>query len=145
MSDSIKSQSEQRTRVTEDFREGHERVFGTPTRKPGRTRYVYTAEGCIEVGEDWQPTVEDDAKTHVAVDLYMDGVRATDGTDIGSRAKRREYMKRNDLVDSSDFTEHWEKAKAQRDRVNSGEADTKERREIIGRALHEAKSRRGKR
>jgi hypothetical protein len=34
-------------------------------------------------------------------------MQATDGTDISSRAKHREYMRRNNLTTAGDFTDHW--------------------------------------
>jgi hypothetical protein len=55
------------------------------------------------------------AKSHVCSDLYMDGLRTADtGIDIGSRAKRRSYMKENGLADFDDFKGTWEKAEKDR-------------------------------
>lgn len=111
-----------------------------------RKRWVYTQGGVplpepIEVGEEWRPLVD---QPITFTDSYMDGVVAPDGTDIGSRKKRREYMYRNGLADSSDFKGTFEKARAEREKYFTGEAETKERREVIGRALyeHETKKRR---
>jgi hypothetical protein len=49
-------------------------------------------------------------------DRSYDGLRATDGTDISTRAKHREYMKLNNLATVDDFKETWSKAQEQRDR-----------------------------
>lgn len=125
---------------SEEFREGYERIFGDkPTERAGRKRYVYTQGGNpipggpVEVGEDWQNVT---GRTDVVTDLYMDGVRAVDGTDIGSRQKRREYMKREGVADASDFTGTWQKARAERDSFFRGNQSSPERREAIARALH---------
>lgn len=77
----------------------------------------------------------------VMTDLYMDGVAATDGTDIGSRRKRNAYKKANGLADFDDFTGSWEKAAKER------KADhVREIRDEIGRTAYELKERnRGRR
>ena len=48
-------------------------------------------------------------------DRSYDGLRATDGTDISSRTKHREYMKANGLTTVDDFQNSWAKAQEQRD------------------------------
>jgi len=54
--------------------------------------------------------------TLVMTDLYMDGVRAPDGSDIGSRKKRREFMRRTGLVDATDYSPDFAaKARASRE------------------------------
>jgi hypothetical protein len=73
----------------------------------------------------------------------MDGVRAVDGTDIGSRPKRRNYMRERNLADADDFKNQWAKQTAERARVHrvakTGKAegiDSKARRETIERAIY---------
>jgi hypothetical protein len=75
----------------------------------------------LEVTEDFQSAPERSGAL-VMVDRFMDGDRATDGTDIGSRAKRRDYMRVNGLAEVSDFTEHWKKAEAERNSHTRGKA-----------------------
>lgn len=101
-----------------------------------RRRWVYTHNGNplpepIEVTADWSDTP---SRLPVTVDLYMDGTRATDGTDIGSRTKRRAYMKENGLADADDFKEHWAKAEKEQAKLRAGEDPR--RREAIARAMH---------
>lgn len=103
-----------------------------------RRRWLYTMGGNplpepIEVGEEYAPV---DVRAPVYSDLYMDGVRATDGTDISSRAKRNEWMKRNDFVDVGDCTGMWAKAAKEREALAQGKHDTGARREAIGRAIY---------
>jgi hypothetical protein len=56
----------------------------------------------------------------LAGDRHYDGMRATDGTDIGSRSKHREYMKRNNLTTIDDFSKTWSKAAEERQAFRSG-------------------------
>jgi hypothetical protein len=110
-----------------------------------RTRYLYTQNGVpleqpIEVGADWRQP--DSGRTLVVTDLYMDGVRATDGTDIGSRKKRRAYMQANNLADADDFKNTWAKAEQERQALTSGRWGVEERREDLRRAMHNAQRRR---
>ena len=66
-----------------------------------------------------------DFQTHAekaapVTDLYMDGTRSPiDGSDIGSRTKRKEHMRAHGLVDADDFKGEWAKAKAQREEFRS--------------------------
>lgn len=104
-----------------------------------RRRYVYKLNPetneveCFEVGADFESTRP---RAHNFTDAFMDGDRATDGTDIGSRAKRRAYMKANNLADTSDYRETWARAAKEREAAQSGRHDTQARREAIARALH---------
>lgn len=66
-----------------------------------------------------------------------DHLRAQDGTDISSRSRYKEYMKQNNLTHTSDFAGDWEKAKAQREAIQKGEHDKKERKEQVERAFYE--------
>ncbi len=63
---------------------------------------------------------------------HYDGMRATDGTDISTRAKHREYMRRNNLTTIDDFKEEWANAPRKRELEQQ-----KERRESVERAIHQ--------
>jgi hypothetical protein len=63
-------------------------------------------------------------------DRHYDGMRATDGTDISSRAKHRDYMRRNSLTTADDFTDHW-KTYHRKEELK----DNKQRRETIERTI----------
>lgn len=57
---------------------------------------------------------------HVAYvsEASYEGLRAPDGADISSRAKHREYMRRNNLTTIDDFSETWKRdAQARRERL----------------------------
>lgn len=68
---------------------------------------------------------------------FYENTAATDGTDIGSRKKHREYMKRNGLAMESDFRGEWQKAEKERQAIRTGEIDRKARREAVERAIYQ--------
>ena len=124
---------------TEEFERGYERTFGAD-RKPQRGRYVWDeAQGRLVNADEYTPPPSA-LSAPVMVDRFMEGVCTTEGIDIGSRRKRREYMKTNNLADADDFKGVWKKAQEDRLRRRAGDFDHHERREAIGRALHELRS-----
>lgn len=95
---------------TREYDEGHERIFGKD-RTPTRGRFVYSEEhhGMIQVGSDWEPTDRAGAPRKSEAEIYGNDV-AQDGSDISSKKRRRDYMKREGVADTSDFTGgYWEK------------------------------------
>jgi predicted nucleic acid-binding Zn ribbon protein len=80
---------------------------------------------CTEQMDRWFPPSGLNANENVlAGDRYYDGLRATDGTDISSRSKHREYMRRNGLTTADDFKGTWEKAAKEREAYRQGKAGT---------------------
>lgn len=139
--------------VTPEYAAGHERAFGKGSdepRKAKRTRYRWNPElkRMVEIGGPDDPGAPDegaDARTRVLTDLYMDGVRTFDSNeDIGSRKKRREYMRRNGLSDMSDWKGYWAKKEKERAAIMRGEDPTGERRQMIGRLVYEQSKKRSK-
>src|SRR5688500_10932626 len=125
MGDSHKSKSEMRTLVTEAFRQHHESVFGDV--KPARGKWVWDRERRELVpAHEYVAPESGPGRTMVVSDLYMDGARATDGTDIGSRRKRREYMRENGLADADDYKQSWQKASAERAAALRGDVDPRQ-------------------
>jgi hypothetical protein len=57
----------------------------------------------------------------LAGDRHYEGLRATDGTDISTRTKHREYMKRHNLTTIDDFKDTWAQAQKKRDEYRRGE------------------------
>lgn len=127
---------------SKEFDEGFDRTFGE--RKAERGRWVYTdggkpiEGGPVDVNADWTDPGRDEG--HKSEAEVYGNLQATDGTDISTKRRHREYMKANGLSMASDFTEYWREAEKKRAAIQSGDADTKERREIIGRALHAARN-----
>ena len=81
-----------------------------------RRKWVYDPEvgEMIEVTPEWSPS-KDTRTSALWNDRHYHGLRATDGTDISSRKKHREYMKRMGLTTADDFKSHWDKAKSERE------------------------------
>ena len=81
-----------------------------------RRRYIQdrkTGE-LIEVTADYQAPLRADSGA-LWGDRSYDGMRATDGTDISTRTKHRDYMKANGLTTADDFQSSWAKAQEQRE------------------------------
>jgi len=70
----------------------------------------------IEVTPDYQSEMRTDSGA-LWGDRSYDGMRASDGTDISTRTKHREYMKANGLTTADDFNQSWAQAKEQRERL----------------------------
>jgi hypothetical protein len=123
---------------TEEFREGYERTFGD--RKPQRGRWVYdAAQGkCVPADEYVRP--ESKHGTGIMVDRFMEGDRAPDGSDIGSRRKRKDWMRATDTVEYDDFKGARERRNKELEARARGELKPdKALREHLGRELYKAK------
>ena len=112
-----------------------------------RERWVYRTNP--DTGECEKYRVDPDAppetRLQFSVDRHYEGLRATDGTDIGSRRKHREYMRLNGLATVDDFKETWAKAERERashfDGSGGPQSERKALREQIGKTLYEMKNR----
>lgn len=105
-----------------------------------RRRYVYdpATKEMVEITQGAEPEVRADAGA-LWGDRHYEGMRASDGTDISSRSKHRQYMKNNNLTTMDDFTNSWAKAKEQRERLyTQGGTFT---RNDIERAMYQVQSR----
>ena len=86
-----------------------------------RMTYVYRSRpgGGVDVFEKGSEPERDDVyiagHNVLAGDRHYDGMQATDGTDISTRTKHREYMKRHGLTTVDDYRETWAKAQKARD------------------------------
>lgn len=100
-----------------------------------RYRWDDETQQLVEVPLDYRVVARNIAAP--VTDLYMDGVRTTDGIDIGSRAKRREYMRAAGVADASDYTETWAKAAKEREAFVRGEHNDPGVREAIARSAYQ--------
>ena len=112
-----------------------------------RRTYVYTSGGRplpepYEVTDDWRNPGSE--STGDLAKFAYDNLRATDGTDISSRTKHREYMKHNGLALADDFKQTWQQARAERDAYFRGEKLNPSYREAVGRAEYQLSKRRRK-
>ena len=80
-----------------------------------RRRYIQDPKTLelIEVSADYVPDMTPDSGA-LWGDRHYDGLRATDGTDISTRTKQREYMRRRGLADAGDFKGEWNQAATRR-------------------------------
>ena len=83
-----------------------------------RRRYIQdrTTGELIEVTSDYQAPMRNDAGA-LWGDRHYDGARASDGTDISTRSKHRDYMRANNVTTVDDFKDTWAKAREQRERL----------------------------
>lgn len=105
-----------------------------------RRRYIqdrHTGE-LIEVTSDYQAPMRNDAGALWGDRHYL-GARASDGTDISTRSRHREYMRANNLTTVDDFKDTWAKAREQRERLYT-QGGTFSRRDVE-RAIHQLQNR----
>lgn len=74
----------------------------------------------------------------LAGDRHYDGMRAPDGTDISSRTKHREYMRRHGLTTVDDFKGTWKKTEDDRTALRQGTFQDKELRADLTKQVHAA-------
>lgn len=106
-----------------------------------RRRYIQDPKTLelIEVTSDYQAPTRNDTGA-LWGDRHYDGLQATDGTDISSRSKHREYMKRNNLTTVDDYKETWAQAQKERERYYTQGGSIK--RADIERAMYQVMNRR---
>lgn len=92
----------------------------------------------IEVTDGYQAELRTDSGA-LWGDRSYDGLTATDGTDISTRTKHREYMKANGLTTADDFKNTWSQSQAKRERLFT-EGGTFSKRDIE-RAISQLQSR----
>lgn len=105
-----------------------------------RRRFVWDPDlkELVEVSTDYDQPARNDGS--LWNDRHYENLQATDGTDISSRAKHREYMKRNGLTTADDFKQEWAKAEKRRDEYRTGKGHGAVTRDDIGRAIHQLES-----
>ncbi len=76
----------------------------------------------------------------LAGDRHYDGLRASDGTDISTRSKHRQYMRERGLTTVDDYRGEW--ARAAKERAELREGVDPSRRPDIVRAIAELENKR---
>ena len=85
-----------------------------------RRRWVYINSEAVEVSEDYAPTSRN-ANQRIVGDLhYANMWSPIDGSDISTRAKHKEHMKRHGVTTSDDFQGTWAKAGEEREKSFAG-------------------------
>lgn len=105
-----------------------------------RRRYVQDPKTLelIEITDGYQPELRADAGV-LWGDRHYDGLRATDGADISTRSKHRDYMKANNVTMADDFKQTWAQAKEQRESYYQKGGSFS--RSDIERAIHQTQNR----
>ena len=100
---------------TKEYDEGYERTFGKD-RKPVRGRWVYDEAQQKLVPADQYVAPERAVDAPILSGRFYENQKATDGEDIGSRRKHKEYMARHGVTAFSDYGPDWEaRVRKQRD------------------------------
>lgn len=73
-----------------------------------RRRYIQIEGKLVEITDDYQAPSRN--SHNIIGDQHYDGLRAPDGTDISTRTKHREFMKRTGLTTADDFKSDWSRA-----------------------------------
>lgn len=115
---------------TKEFDAGYERIFGKE-RKPCRGRFVVRDGQTVDVAEDWTDA-EARAQTVTEELAYGNLGKTTDGVDVSSRKKHREYLKSTGLALAGDFSQEYQQKEAARRERH----EDKERREIVERNVY---------
>jgi hypothetical protein len=68
-------------------------------------------------------------------DRHYDGLTATDGTDISTRTKHREYMRANNLTTMDDFQQTWDREAKRRAEYYKEAKHGAVKREDVARAI----------
>jgi hypothetical protein len=100
-----------------------------------RRRFVWSRQlgELVEIGLDQDLPSRQNTDAALWGDREYTGLKASDGTDISSRSKHREYMKLNDLTTIDDFKNEWSKPKQFQGSVS---------RQDIERTIHQLENRR---
>lgn len=109
-----------------------------------RRRYIWDATlgHTVEVTPDYTGQRRDNGlKSEEEVYGHC---QATDGTDLSTRRRHQEYMRRNGLTVASDYTQTWEQKAKELSAIRTPGSghDSRERREQVGRTMYQLRQRR---
>lgn len=134
---SVVGESIQSQAATEEYRESHERVFGDRP-KNVRGRWIWDEQaGKLVRAEDYVPPAMA-VNAPIISDRIHEGTTFDEGgrvVDIGSRTKRREFMRRTGLEDAGDASRAWLEGQ-RRDRERSLDRATDRAFDEAARKLH---------
>jgi hypothetical protein len=123
---------------TKAWDENFDGTFGEPSKERGRFVWDDVQQKLVRPGEQTQRRAID---APVMAGRFYEGAVATDGTDIGTRAKREGYMRKHGLADADDFKGAYEQRAREKAQLFTegfaGEADKKRQVEAGQRALGE--------
>ena len=122
------------------------RLSGKARETMTRRRFVWDREldTLVEVSPDYEQPGRNDARDSFTSDSIYDGLHATDGSDISTRTKHREYMRKHGLTTADDFKETWKQDEARRNDYRTGKRGTVTKYDV-GRAIHQLETNERKR
>lgn len=126
--------------VGPEYRDRFDATFGP--RDESRGRWIWSARlGKLVRPEEYAPEeTEQAAFAPIITGRIHEGAVAPDGTDIGTRSRRRAWMRERDVVDYADGKSLREKRrKMEADRKAGRFAPDRELRDTIGKKLYDAK------
>lgn len=108
-----------------------------------RRRWVYT-EGGQPLAEPLEVTEEAQApaRLEVAAGGFYEGQRALDGTDVSTRRRFNEYLRRTNCAVADDFKTTWADAAKARADALAGRKRNPQLRETIGRVAYQMEMKR---
>ena len=128
---------------TEEFRQGYDAAFGAP--KVQRGRWVWDEQTRRLVSADGYVAPPSKAGTTICSGRWHEGQTAPDGTDIGTPARRRAWMKATGNADYDDFggarAKRAKEIAEKRRMVETGKVEKHdpELRHFIGKQLYQQK------
>ena len=106
----------------------------------GRRRFIQMTEPpyeLVEVSDDFVAPSRHTADGTLWNDRGYEGMRASDGADISSRSKHREYMKSRGLTTMDDYKGEWAKAQKRRDQYRAEGKHGAVTKHDIAKAIHQ--------
>jgi len=107
-----------------------------------RRRFVQIDGELVEVGADYVQPLRTITDSALWGDRHYAGTRTSDGVDISTRTKHREYMRRTGLTTVDDYSGGFKEA--ERRRIDAKRGVDPSRRQDVAQALAETLSGRGK-
>lgn len=109
--------------MSKEYDQGFDATFGERKRVRGRFVWDDQRKEMVEVGSEWQPSDRPGPVRKSEEEIYGK-VTATDGTDLSTKRRHREYMQANGLTMADDYKgESWSKAKAEREAYRNGTSE----------------------
>lgn len=75
-----------------------------------RYRWDEKSKSLVEISSDWTPA----PRVYVQTDAAYEGARSSEGEDISTRKRHRNYMKRRGLAMAADFEKTWSDSERRR-------------------------------
>ena len=134
--------------ASESYDKGYQKTFGKsgPDKSAKGKRFAIRNGELVEVGGDYVGQARGGGKR--SEEEVFGKLQATDGTDISTRKRHRDYMKSKGLTLAGDFDGkggYWERAKEKREARFSGNYHDPGIRESINKALYTLQNKKGKR